>query len=820
MPSLLRSPLLIRASAILKVLAWQNRLGKGDSVGRLADLSSAITDLGHQQNEIYEGIVAELEYWSKRAIDAEAEVISAKEESVKFEDRNAFLCEKLSDIAHPIALEFQRRLDQANVEISKLTLERERVRDEFAQLIVESAKIDGERQGLLVRYEQQVLVAKDGSAERDALRQRIAAQETSIDDLRRRMSDFEHSARKAALALELDLQSARTDLGRTAQALVSISDERAALSQDLDRSRVDLAAAAVKLCHFDELTATVRRLEADLERKSAEIAAQSNEVHLGEARLALLRSQYEEETARAAYFESDCQRLSIALDGKVRELNGLMRAEGEGGNENKMSDDWARKIQIQLIDAPWWWGLLPRPWQRARLHDSLKRKGLFDADAYLTRYPDVAINGMDPLRHYILYGRTEGRQIAPLISLGAPHVAQLASTSDVPLRTTKEYPEIPILHGAMRIMIVDGTYPTPGRDSGSVDAVNFIRLFKDLGYSIYFMATANFRRGELDDVAVKARADLEAMDVVIVDDKYGPDIGEIIRLKGGYFGLFFLSRIYAGGIFFEAVRTHAPESRIIFNTVDLHGVRELREGTLEGNRVKIMGAYRTTEREHYLARLSDATIVVSAEEAKLLGEELPGANIFEVPLLRDIPGTSVDVAGRSDLGFIGGYKHLPNIDAINYFLAEIWPLIRAELPGARFYMMGADMPDDLKKRTDPGLVVVGQVEDLRSAFDSLRLTVAPLRFGAGAKGKVVSSLTHGLPCVATSIAAEGMGLDGGVLVADTPEQFAKEVVRVCKDDDLWRSLSEKGLALMNRRYSLAAGSVLVKQLLESVGQKF
>jgi len=129
------------------------------------------------------------------------------------------------------------------------------------------------------------------------------------------------------------------------------------------------------------------------------------------------------------------------------------------------------------------------------------------------------------------------------------------------------------------------------------------------------------------------------------------------------------------------------------------------------------------------------------------------------------------------------------------------------LPGVKFHLMGADMPDELRRRTDPGLVVLGHVPDVREAFERLRLTVAPLRFGAGAKGKVVSSLSHGVPCICSSIAAEGMplGKAGGILVADDPEEFANLVIRAYRDQSLWQELSASGLQLMRKRHAFDAG---------------
>lgn len=388
-----------------------------------------------------------------------------------------------------------------------------------------------------------------------------------------------------------------------------------------------------------------------------------------------------------------------------------------------------------------------------------------------------------------------------------------AAPSDRP-RTGKRVPE-----GSRCVLIIDSVYPTPDRDSGSLDAINFVRIFQRMGYRVYFVATTHFHAATLDEMARAAKEQFERTGATVVDDAFAPSIFDFIRSNITSFELVFLSRVHHGGQFFETIRARGQSSKIIFNTVDLHFLRERREGHLEGDRAKIDAALRTRERELDLIRLADATIVVSDEELKLLEDEVPGAPVHEVRLIRDIPGRHADFAARRHIGFIGGYRHLPNLDAVRHFLDSVWPLVRRELPDVQFHLMGADMPEELRGRTDPGLVLVGYVADLQEAFEDLRLTVAPLRYGAGSKGKVISSLCHGVPCICTSIAAEGMKLyeDGGILVADDPGEFAKLVVRAYRDEELWQRLSLGGLQRMRERHSFDTGIARMKAIVRGLG---
>ncbi|MFW7269426.1 glycosyltransferase family 4 protein [Gluconacetobacter sp. Hr-1-5] len=141
------------------------------------------------------------------------------------------------------------------------------------------------------------------------------------------------------------------------------------------------------------------------------------------------------------------------------------------------------------------------------------------------------------------------------------------------------------------------------------------------------------------------------------------------------------------------------------------------------------------------------------------------------------------------------FAHQPNLDAVRWFLAEIWPPVRRKCPDLSFSIVGSHLPEGIARPED-GVIYLGPIDDLHAWFDTLRASVAPLRFGAGAKGKVASSLASGLPCVLSAIAAEGMNLVDGenVLIADTPEMFADRIVALTSDEDLWLRMSNAALA--------------------------
>jgi glycosyltransferase involved in cell wall biosynthesis len=151
----------------------------------------------------------------------------------------------------------------------------------------------------------------------------------------------------------------------------------------------------------------------------------------------------------------------------------------------------------------------------------------------------------------------------------------------------------------------------------------------------------------------------------------------------------------------------------------------------------------------------------------------------------------------------------------------VFPLVRKEIPEARFVIVGSEPTSEVLALEGKGVVVRGYIEDLRAMFESCRLTVAPLRYGAGYKGKIAMSLAHGVPCVATSIAAEGMQLTVGreILVADEAAAIASAVARLYSDAQLWERLSRAGLDFAAERFSAHAARHKIDLTLRMAGAK-
>ncbi|MDE0368106.1 MAG: glycoside hydrolase family 99-like domain-containing protein [Gammaproteobacteria bacterium] len=364
---------------------------------------------------------------------------------------------------------------------------------------------------------------------------------------------------------------------------------------------------------------------------------------------------------------------------------------------------------------------------------------------------------------------------------------------------------------AGRALVIDWATPMPDHDSGSVDILNLVRMLARLGIKSTFAAHRDL------DYWGAYTDDLQKLGTEVLYAPYVDSLRSYLKQSGKDIDFVLVHRV---GVFKElasTLRTLCPNARIVFHTVDLHHIREARQAETEQSE-KLKKQARITKRtEIRLARKADAIVVVSDHEKNLLQEAVPDTDVFHLPLIRDIPGAGeTEFSQRQGMAFLGNYLHPPNLDAVLYFVREIWPDFHAAVPGAELILGGAQMPAEVENLGETeGVRTIGYVEDLAGLFNRIRLTVAPLRYGAGAKGKVVSSLCHGVPVVASPVAAEGMSLENGrdILIAEDQAGWVKHLQAAYCDEALWRVLSTGGLDAMRKRHTLEAGAEELKRIL-------
>jgi glycosyltransferase involved in cell wall biosynthesis len=177
--------------------------------------------------------------------------------------------------------------------------------------------------------------------------------------------------------------------------------------------------------------------------------------------------------------------------------------------------------------------------------------------------------------------------------------------------------------------------------------------------------------------------------------------------------------------------------------------------------------------------------------------------------------TRIPFAQRHDIAFIGGYGHMPNQDAARWLIGEIMPLVQERDPTIKCLLVGSEMPDNIRKLCDDRVVAAGHVADLADVFDQVRLTIAPLTYGAGIKGKVLESLAAGVPCVCTPIAAEGLDLPQTLkaCIADSATALADAVTYFHGDEAANAECARAGLDYIAAEFSDERLDALMQQVI-------
>lgn len=365
-----------------------------------------------------------------------------------------------------------------------------------------------------------------------------------------------------------------------------------------------------------------------------------------------------------------------------------------------------------------------------------------------------------------------------------------------------------------QVLVIDAETPRPDHDSASLRLVNLMRLLVDDDAHVVFLP-ADLRYVDAGTGRLR-RHGIEAWHA-----PFATRPAAWLREHGPRFDVVMLSRHYVAAEFLPLVRRFAPQARVVFDTVDLHFLRELRGAELADDAHLRRAAERTRDREFALMRQADTTLVVSPVERGMLSTLLPEVHVEVVANLHEIAATGLTFEQRHDLVFVGGFRHPPNVDAVRWFGRHVFPAIHARQPQIRFHCIGMSPPAEvLALQSQPGIVVHGHVADVGPYMDGARVAIAPLRFGAGVKGKINLSMAHGQPVVATSCAVEGMHLTDGhdVLVADEADAFAEAVLRLYNDAALWQRLSDHGRENIAHHFSMEAARDTVQRVFRRRGR--
>jgi GT2 family glycosyltransferase len=502
-------------------------------------------------------------------------------------------------------------------------------------------------------------------------------------------------------------------------------------------------------------------------------------------------------------------------DGALQEAGGIIWRDGSAWNYGRDQDpnrpEFCYARQVDYVSGASI--IVPRDlWDRLNGFDDHYRPAYCeDADLALRIRAAGREVWLQPLSRVIHYeGRTSGTDLTKGVkAYQTINMEKLFARWEPALAAHRPNAELPLLEKdrniSKRALVIDVGTPTPDQDAGSVVTMATIKIYQDLGYKVTFLPRDNFL---FDPVYTAA---LQRLGVECVYAPYDVDFTTFMARQGPLFDVIQVFRVDVAEKCLPDLRLYAPSAPVVFHNVDLHYLRMTRQAEISNDSELFLAAAQMKARELALLKRVDCTIVTSPVEEEILRQEDPDATIIVFPYMIDVVGTSVGFTPRRDLMFLGGYRHTPNVDAAEWFVAEIWPKLASRLPEANLLIAGASPTDSIKALASDRIDVTGMIPELGPVFDQTRVFVAPIRYGAGIKGKVATAMAYGVPVVATSCAAEGMFLENqrDLLIVDDPDAFAEQVFKLYTDPDAWAKFSRNGQDFVIQNNSMIKGRATI-----------
>jgi GT2 family glycosyltransferase len=364
------------------------------------------------------------------------------------------------------------------------------------------------------------------------------------------------------------------------------------------------------------------------------------------------------------------------------------------------------------------------------------------------------------------------------------------------------------------ILVIDQYVPFFDRDAGSQRMSNILKILADLGHKVTFIGD-NFNHFDPYD-SIMQNAGVEVI--------YSPFIASIEQYLiqfGQYYDIVILSRPHIVEKYIAHVRKYCLRAKVVYDTVDLQFIRESRRAEVLQDPKLMKNVDELKKWELNLAKASDATLVVCSNEQQILIKEDPSLNVSVISLIHDVITPEKNFSERKNIMFLGAFLHNPNADGVLWFIKEIFPKIILHIPDVRFFVVGDRPTDEISSLSSDNIIVTGYVEDVSAYFNTCRVFVAPLRYGAGVKGKINHSMSHGLPVVTTSIGAEGLEVtdNENVLIADDPDTFSQKVIQLYSDEILWNKLSKNSIEHIRQNFSFEHSKKIIQEFIDSFDKK-
>ncbi|MDB8545132.1 glycosyltransferase [Turicibacter sanguinis] len=360
-----------------------------------------------------------------------------------------------------------------------------------------------------------------------------------------------------------------------------------------------------------------------------------------------------------------------------------------------------------------------------------------------------------------------------------------------------------------RILVVDHYVPHYDQDAGGKCTYHYLKLFTKLGYKVTFIGDNFFKHepytGLLQQMGIE----------VLYGNWYYHSINEWLKLNAKYFDFVYMNRPHITEKYIDLIKQYS-NAKIIYFGHDLHYLREQRNYEVTGEESLLESSANWKQKEFNLFNKSDIIHVVGNYEQSLIQKEMPNKIVRNIPLYiyDEFFKNKNGFKDRKDILFVGGFRHKPNEDAVLWFMNEIWPFVAKQNPQMKFYIVGSNPSEQIKALHSERVIVTGFIsdEELETLYTSCRLVVAPLRYGAGVKGKIVEAIYYQIPVVTTSIGAEGLvDAEQVMIVENNYEKFAAKICTLYDDEINWNYFSEQEAKYICKHFSENAAISIINK---------
>ncbi len=383
-------------------------------------------------------------------------------------------------------------------------------------------------------------------------------------------------------------------------------------------------------------------------------------------------------------------------------------------------------------------------------------------------------------------------------------LAEISTSQEVPPQVFSPYqpPAIDRKH-THALLVIDASIPQYDRDAGARSSFLYLQILREMGHKVFFMPNDQLRREPYASM-------LESLGVQLLIGR-GFRCGQWkqwLSNQAGQISHIILHRPNVAKQYLASIKKRC-NTKIIYFAHDLRFIREERQFEVNGDFFHYKEAIYWEKVERRIISQVNLAYFFSNEEARLVSEW--GLSC----ILRSIPLFPVDLSSclsqsfdqRAGLLFVGGFSHQPNLDAVLWFARKIFPLVRKVLPDIKWNIVGRDPPPEVRNLAGSGIIVEGAVSEhrLETLYQTTKVVIAPLRFGAGVKGKVVEAMCRSIPVVTTPVGAEGiLDAEKALCITHSPEEMAKNVIALCQDRIMWQNTCDQLTKITMLRFSRMA----------------